>query len=362
MQTYLSQLIYDLNQAAQNPPAKPWIEPPPHMTDDPAAAELALVPFKSIAEWTGIGMEVFPKMWQLSPDQCRLVNRAIFRLLDALHLSVVDMPGNMPPEMLYDVLTTNWDHPVQYLPSSGMDVELCTGDPYDCPYGDLCDYCYPDDEPEIPEKLLALVPAIADSIDAGLVCFLNPDTLETEEIPQSMLTDPSGFMAKTGHDPSGECFEHESWDNCLVFEPLDSFEAFQLMENFAYQVIDEDLKEALLIALNKSKPFTRFRSILEGTEYLQAWYRFKLQQLEKQVKEYMRNALFRTENDHIHIYNGLYDDDGNKIEPDSVPTPSLCTICKHHQTDDPTENILCLLNRNDQKDSSDFVCNRFEKN
>ena len=45
---------------------------------------------------------------------------------------------NIPPEILYEVLATNRKTWVQYLPSSGMDLELCTGDPMDCPYGEYC--------------------------------------------------------------------------------------------------------------------------------------------------------------------------------------------------------------------------------
>jgi len=139
MQTYISQLIADLEAAAANPPHKPWIEPPLQLENNPEIAELALVPFKPISEWTGIGSEMFPEVWQLDALQCTQVNEAIFKLLEALHLSIVDLPDAMPPEILYEVLTTNWDHPVQYLHESGMDVELCTFDPLTCPYGEYCD-------------------------------------------------------------------------------------------------------------------------------------------------------------------------------------------------------------------------------
>ncbi len=361
MERYIAQLIQDLEDATQNPPTKPWIEPPPHLAEHTDIAELALVPFKSIEAWTGIGMEVFPEMWQLSADQCSQVNRAIFKLFDALNLNLVDLPGNMPPEMLYEVLTTNWDEPVQYLPESGMDLELCTSDPYDCPYGDYCESCLTDDEMQLSEKLCELVPKIADNIDAGLVCYLNPETFETEEIPQSMLDGFPRFMDDPDPDNELENFAHEQWDQCWAFEPLESFEAYQLMENFAYQIFDIDFKEILLDALNKSKPFARFKAVLEGTEQREAWFRFKRHQLEKQVKEKMYHFLNQTYYGDVPVYNGIYNDDGSKIEPESVPLPSLCTICKHHQTDDPEENMLCLLNRNDQRNNDEFECGSFEK-
>ncbi|MBL7111911.1 MAG: hypothetical protein ISS19_08225, partial [Bacteroidales bacterium] len=82
------------------------------------------------------------------------LNQAIFRVLESILVEITDIPEDIPPERLYDVLTWCWDDPVQYLPSSGYDLELCTGDPYTCPYGELCD-CdnlgdLPDDEADRP--------------------------------------------------------------------------------------------------------------------------------------------------------------------------------------------------------------------
>jgi hypothetical protein len=211
MHLYLTQLIEDLESVANNPPPAPFIEPPPHMADNLIMAELALTPYKSIAEWTGIGAEVFPDMTDLAGGQWESVNEVIFRVFGALRLDLVDLPPDMPPEILYEVLTSNWDHPVQYLPSSGMDLELCTGDPQTCPYGDYCDHS------------------------------LNPD----EQSPE--------------------------------------------------------------------------------------------------------------------FFDGIYNDDGTKADLTSVPIPGLCLICKSYQINDWDENLLCMMNRHDQKDDSDFKCGAFEK-
>lgn len=211
MQRYLSQLLEDLEAIAGNPPEVPWTETPPHLAHDPVIAELALTPFKPISELTGIGPEVFPDATELERDQWKMVNEAILKLYEALNLSLIDCPKDIPPEVLYDVLTSNWDFPVQYLPLSGMDVELCTHDPNTCPYGDYCEFC--------------------------------------EQPPTA-------------------------------------------------------------------------------------------------------NQVF---------YNGFYNDDGEKIDPESVPIPSLCLICKSYHTDDWEENLLCLMNRFDQKDNDEFRCGAFEK-
>ncbi|MFH1515585.1 MAG: hypothetical protein ABIG42_09020 [bacterium] len=138
MQHYLHQLIEDLEEAAQHPPPAPFIEPPPHLENLPFAAELALVPFKPISEWTSIDAKVFPEMYLLSADDATRVNQAILNLLESIGVEIIDIPDHFPPEQLYNVLISSWDEPVQYLPSSGYDLELCTGDPETCPYGELC--------------------------------------------------------------------------------------------------------------------------------------------------------------------------------------------------------------------------------
>lgn len=139
MKNYIKQLVEDLEEVAQNPPSPTFIEILPHFTGSAADTELALTPFKSIEEWTGIKQEVFPEITQLEGELWNRVNKAIFKVFDSLNLELIDIPDNYPPELLYETLSTNWDHPVQYLPSSGMDLELCTGDPATCSYGDFCD-------------------------------------------------------------------------------------------------------------------------------------------------------------------------------------------------------------------------------
>lgn len=66
------------------------------------------------------------------------------------------------------------------------------------------------------------------------------------------------------------------------------------------------------------------------------------------------------ENGFIPYYNGFYDDDGNKISPDTVPVPGLCIVCCKYQEDDWDENLLCLMTRNDQRNESNFECGGFE--
>jgi hypothetical protein len=58
---------------------------------------------------------------------------------------------------------------------------------------------------------------------------------------------------------------------------------------------------------------------------------------------------------------GIYDDDGNKINPNLIPVPGLCITCKSYHVEDWEENMLCNLNRFDQRNSVEFICGAYEK-
>lgn len=60
------------------------------------------------------------------------------------------------------------------------------------------------------------------------------------------------------------------------------------------------------------------------------------------------------------ITGGFFDDDGTPVDLNSIPVPNLCIICKSYHNEDQEENLLCLMNRNDQRDEPDFKCGAFE--
>lgn len=58
---------------------------------------------------------------------------------------------------------------------------------------------------------------------------------------------------------------------------------------------------------------------------------------------------------------GFYDDDGNRIYPTSLPKPGLCLICQMDACTDPEENMLCAMNRWDQRNDENFECGVFRR-
>ncbi len=54
-----------------------------------------------------------------------------------------------------------------------------------------------------------------------------------------------------------------------------------------------------------------------------------------------------------------FDDDGNEINPDLIPKPSLCVGCLSDDTEDENERVLCNLTRFDQNGEKEFICFAF---
>jgi len=54
----------------------------------------------------------------------------------------------------------------------------------------------------------------------------------------------------------------------------------------------------------------------------------------------------------------FYRDDGTEIIPQLVKKPSLCVTCKND--DNPDEEILCILTRDDQRNEEVFICEAYE--
>jgi hypothetical protein len=67
-------------------------------------------------------------------------------------------------------------------------------------------------------------------------------------------------------------------------------------------------------------------------------------------------------NDHSDIFGfgGIFDDDGTPIDVANIPIPAMCHICKSYRTDDAEENILCNLNRFDQRKKAIFQCYQYD--
>ncbi|MCF8358646.1 MAG: hypothetical protein K9H26_07795 [Prolixibacteraceae bacterium] len=135
---------------------------------------------------------------------------------------------------------------------------------------------------EIPEKYRKVVHDIAENIDCGLVCYLNPETLDLEDVPENIAMDPDEFEMVTG-ELWNETFKHDQWERCITIEPREGHEAFKIMERFVDEIEDKMFAQKLAGILNRKRPFANFKAHVENSEYRQQWFDFKQAALEEMV-------------------------------------------------------------------------------
>ena len=135
---------------------------------------------------------------------------------------------------------------------------------------------------ELPEKYITIVNEIAQYIDMGMLCFLNPETDELDFIPQEIYyeanysDDPEEVKQELIDLHGWEVIKFLDWDNPIGFEPLQPSDSFRIMEKFAQQLRDdESLRSRLFKALRNRKPFAGFGRIIDNSELRDDWFEFK---------------------------------------------------------------------------------------
>lgn len=126
-----------------------------------------------------------------------------------------------------------------------------------------------------------LIKEIAEQIDMGMICFLNPDTLELESAMGE------SYIYGDGEEFNQEIYDKvNKWEKCIRIDPLESYDSFKIMERFIeYCIPDKDrLKERLWNAISGRKPFRQFKFLIDNSQYRQNWFDFKQEELEKAVR------------------------------------------------------------------------------
>ena len=127
---------------------------------------------------------------------------------------------------------------------------------------------------------------------------------QINEIAQELELDFKVFVHKTKGDvvvvPDLNHYydmEEEHWeeefkllankpDDYFEFEKWNANKAIRSMRNFAESVSNERLKNDLMNALHRSKPFRNFKHIIDNAgDYREAWFEYKLQWQMQYVQE-----------------------------------------------------------------------------
>jgi hypothetical protein len=190
-----------------------------------------------------------------------------------------------------------------------------------------------------------------------MVCFFYAHPLELKEIPLAIYEDPDEFNALKGDEADDENGVINFAKIIVKIEPLLKYQAVKMMEDFAEMLDDENLQSKLFPSLTLKNPVEKFNSIVLNSKEKQNWLKFKQDWLEEEVRAIIWQELnFLSK---LNEMSGIFNDDGSRIDPETIPTPSLCMTCKSFYNGDAEEDMLCLLNRNYQRDEADFKCASF---
>lgn len=155
----------------------------------------------------------------------------------------------------------------------------------------------------IPERFIPLVKDTADSLSAGLVCYINPDTLEKIDIPKS-VNDTLIFDEEDEEDEDAEeedpFYEdlkriNKDWKQTITINPPESGESFSFMEQFVSTLPESRLSKMLSEALSGRKPFRHFNNIIHQSVERESWFAFRQKCLENYVAGILAERLWNNE-------------------------------------------------------------------
>ncbi len=128
---------------------------------------------------------------------------------------------------------------------------------------------------------------IADSLDCGLRSFWHKNTGELLFIPD--LNDNPYVDTELFEDDLEKL--NNSFGDFIEIEKPQSNDSFEIMADFTEQVDNNKLKNELINALNKKKPFREFKFVIDNSGiYRQEWFDFKSAKLKQWVLDRFQEA------------------------------------------------------------------------
>jgi hypothetical protein len=149
MQTYITQLLSDLEASQNNQPEKVDYKLlyPNHPAASPEYEGYMdyMIEWEKAPRWRfddlfGIKSEVFPPVDKLTVEQMTALTDGILQLWASFNIGAVILDDKIPVETVYRVLVNYWKtETVRYVSEGTLNIEFCHYDENDCPWGyDFC--------------------------------------------------------------------------------------------------------------------------------------------------------------------------------------------------------------------------------
>ena len=84
--------------------------------------------------------------------------------------------------------------------------------------------------------------------------------------------------------------ESDESNRFIYIEPIGSSESYRIMEDFIYQISNNEIKMKLSQAINRSKPFRRFKDQLsEYPDIEEKWFEYNDSRMKEYALEWLKN-------------------------------------------------------------------------
>ena len=131
---------------------------------------------------------------------------------------------------------------------------------------------------------------ISQDLQTGLKTFINRETYEIK----SILDNNEIYSDSEIWEEELEKIENE-WTEYSIITKMESWEEFQIMEDFIEEIKDDKLKEDIIKILNRKSPFANFKAEIESSAYRQKWFDFRDLKYEEYVKENLKEEQIKIE-------------------------------------------------------------------
>ena len=150
-------------------------------------------------------------------------------------------------------------------------------------------------EKDILKRYEDTIPQIINAINSGMVCFLNPDTLEIEQAPNNTLFDLEDYEEQ--HDDRIDDFDmnYMQWETYIKFEPVPYNEQYRIMERFIFKLDDEELASKLETSLSQDYGINNFKSVVQDSHRRNMWEHFYDEAIENYVRTILMEGLKNTD-------------------------------------------------------------------
>jgi len=134
----------------------------------------------------------------------------------------------------------------------------------------------------IPEQHKKAVAEIADNIQCGFICHVDKKTVSIISIRRANSWE-YGEYEEDEEEEEETIEENVPLEDIITFSPLESFESFQIMENFVASLEESPIKNKLTFALQRKKPFANFNAVIHSSPIKEEWFNFRKLALEQHV-------------------------------------------------------------------------------